>query len=346
MKIGIIGLPGSGKTTIFNALTGRGAELSRAGAWHRGTNLAVVQVPDARLSALARLFNPSKITPATVEFVDVAVEFSEDKARDGRLEELIAALRPAQALFHVVRAFDLAGLPPQPQADLDRLESELVITDLISVERRLERLEKDAKRGKRPPAREYELLLKAREMLEAGRPLRLDREISEAPELKGFAFLTAKPVVVVLNLGDEAEAPSLKVEAAALVVIRGALELEVSQLPSEEAEVFRKEYGLYESAVDHLIQAGYRVLDLISFFTAGEKEVRAWTIRAGTTAVKAAGAVHSDMERGFIRAEVIFWEDLVRLGSYQAAREEGLLRLEGRDYIVQDGDVVIFRFKV
>ncbi|WP_456433478.1 DUF933 domain-containing protein [Thermosulfuriphilus sp.] len=346
MKIGIIGLPGSGKTTIFNAITGRGAELSQAGAWHRGTNLAVVQVPDERLEALAALFSPPKLSPATVEFVDVAVEFSEDKARDGRLEELIAALRPAQALFHVVRAFDLSGLAPNPQADLERLDSELILTDLISVERRLERLEKDRKRGKSPPVGEYELLLKAKGLLDSGRPLRVDHSLAEAPELRGFAFLTAKPMVVVINLGDEVQAPELKVEAAMVVAIHGALEMEVSQLAPEEAEAFRKEYGLEGSAVDRLIRAGYQVLERISFFTAGDKEVRAWTIRRGTPAVKAAGVVHSDMERGFIRAEVIPWKDLVRLGSYQAAREEGLLRLEGRDYIVQDGDVIIFRFKV
>jgi len=343
MKIGIVGLPQSGKSTIFRAAGGLTAQADRSGNICR----AVVKVPDERLGTLQKIFQSAKVTPAQIEYLDVAFDLRERDSRGQELEKLLNELKPAAALILVVRNFELGGIPPEPQKELDTLHEEFILADLAIVERRLERLEKEVKKGKLPKEGELEALYKAKALLDEGKPLRVDPELRQDPALRGYAFLSIKPVLVVVNSGEEAQTPELELPPGAeMVEIKGRLEADLAELPPEEAEVFREEYGLKEPALPLLIRKSFEILDLICFFTGGEKEARAWPIPKGTRAVKAAGAIHSDMERGFIRAEVIGFEELVALGSYQAAQKAGKVRLEGKDYIVQDGDVIIFRFSV
>ena len=350
MKIGIIGLSCSGKTTIFNALTGQSAETSAFSGAKREPNLAEVNVPDERLYKLSSMYNPKKTTPAKIQYVDIAGSVSsKDEKKQNELDELLNLLRPADALLHVVRNFELAGQAPEPQKDFEALESELILTDLITVEKRLERLEKESKKGKKPDPEEYELLKKAKDLLDKGIALRGDKEICSSKKLRGFTFLSAKPTIVVLNTGDDIEIGTTKLELPSpigFVEIKGKLEMEIMQLDPEDAEIFRNDLGLDEPATTKLIQKSYELLGLISFFTVGEDEVRAWTITQGTKAQKAAGVIHSDIEKGFIRAEVVSYDDLINAGSYHNAQKQGKVRLEGKDYIVQDGDVIQFRFNV
>ncbi len=348
MEIGIVGLPGCGKTTIFNALTGSEAETSAYSGSRKAPNIAQIRVPDERLDILARMYRPRKTTPAVIQYVDIGGGLASQEKKDS-MDEILRLLRPADALVHVVRCFELAGQAPAPQSDLDEFESELILTDLMIVEKRLERLEKEVKKGKKGDPRELELLQKAQRLLDAGRALRSDREITSAPELKGYAFLSAKPCIVVLNLGEDDEPGNLDIslpEGASAVELKGSLEMELAQLDEEEAEAFRKDMGLPEPATYRLIKESYKLLGLISFFTVGEDEVKAWTIKKGTRAQKAAGAIHSDIQKGFIRAEVVAFDDLAEAGSHQAAQKAGRVRLEGKEYAVQDGDVINFRFNV
>ncbi len=348
MEIGIVGLPGCGKTTIFNALTGSEAETSAYSGSRKAPNIAQIRVPDERLDVLARMYRPRKTTPAVIQYVDIGGGLASQEKKDS-MDEILRLLRPADALVHVVRCFELAGQAPAPQSDLDEFESELILTDLMIVEKRLERLEKEVKKGKKGDPRELELLQKAQRLLDAGRALRSDREITSAPELKGYAFLSAKPCIVVLNLGEDDEPGNLEIslpEGASAVELKGSLEMELAQLDEEEAEAFRKDMGLPEPATYRLIKESYKLLGLISFFTVGEDEVKAWTIKKGTHAQKAAGAIHSDIQKGFIRAEVVAFDDLAEAGSHQAAQKAGRVRLEGKEYEVQDGDVINFRFNV
>ncbi len=351
MKIGIVGLPSSGKTTIFHCLTGVGAELDAQRPHGKGqdANLRQVPVPDRRLDVLTKMYEPRKTTHAQVQYVDVAGEL---KARDGEskgLDELLRHLRPVDALLHVVRAFEWAGTPPTPREDYERLEEEIVFADLMIVERRLERMEQEHKKGRKYDPEEHDLLKRAQALLEAGRPLRVDPELREAQKLRGYAFLSAKPEIVCLNLGEGMEEGEIDLEleqGTPLVGIKGAVEQEILELSPEEQEAFREEMGIEEPAMHVLIRESYRLLGLISFFTVGKDEVRAWTIKEGTTALKAAGVIHSDIERGFIRAEVVAYDDLVSLGSYGACQKAGKVRLEGKDYVVKDGDIIHFRFNV
>ncbi len=348
MEIGIVGLSGSGKTTIFNALTGSEAEVSGFSGAKKDPNIAQVKVPDERLDVLSSMYKPKKTTPAIIQYVDLGGGLSAKEEKDS-LESILRLLRPCDALVHVVRCFEFAGQAPDPQADFENFEAELILTDQVIVERRLERMEKELKKGKKGNPREFELLKRAYALLDQGRALREDEEIREAPELKGYTFLSAKPCIVVLNLGEEVEPGSVDLslpEGMPLVKIKGSLEMELSQLDSEEAELFRKDMGIEEPATHMLIRESYRLLGLISFFTVGEDEVKAWTIVKGTPAQKAAGRIHSDIERGFIRAEVVAFDDLIAAGSYQAAQKAGKVRLEGKEYVVQDGDVINFRFNV
>ncbi|NPB09927.1 MAG: redox-regulated ATPase YchF [Thermodesulfobacteria bacterium] len=344
MRLGIIGLPQSGKSTVFRAAAGNSASNEeKTGAFRR----AVVKVPDERLSVLQKIFSSPKITPAQVEYLDLAFDLREREGRHQDLDRLLNELKPAAALLLVVRNFELAGLPPEPQKELDTLHEEMILSDLAIVERRIERLEKEVKKGKQPKEGELEALYRAKALLEEGRPLREDQDLRNNPLLRGYAFLSIKPLLVVINSGEEEEIPELKLPPATeAVAIRGRLEADLVELPPEEARIFREEYGLREPALPLLIRKSFEILDLICFFTGGEKETRAWPIPRGTTAQKAAGTIHSDMERGFIRAEVIGYDELVELGSYQAAQKAGKVRLEGKDYLVQDGDVIIFRFSV
>lgn len=355
MRTGIIGLAGVGKTTLFRILTrGHAPQGAKPGAVHLG----VARVPDPRLEKLAELFHPKKVTHAAMEYLDVAALAGES----GRDSAFLVQLREVDALVHVVRAFnDPANPPPggklDPHHDVETLDLDLMLYDLEQVTRRLERVEKDLKKKKDPKLeRELPLLGQCRQALESERPL---RELSFSPEdeklLTGFQFLTRRPMIYAFNL-DDSEAADLAGAAArhglgslagkpgtAVVALCGKVEAELVELPEAEAAELMQAYSLAESGRDRLIRTTYELLGWISFLTAGEPEVRAWTIRRGMTAVEAAGAIHSDIQRGFIKAEVVDWRDLIAAGSWAAAREVGKLRLEGRDYIVQDGDVILFR---
>lgn len=345
MKTGIIGLPQVGKTSLFSMLTRAEVNLAR-----REDRIGVATVPDARLDQLADLYHPRKLTHATIELAEVG-SLTPESLRDGTG---ITALRGVDALVQVLRAFDDAG---SPAADVRNLEFDMIVSDLGQVEKRLERVAKDLKKGRTPALlEEQQILERMQKHLESEQPLRaLALGAEEEKRTRGFQFLSQKPILYVLNL-SEAEAPQLAgaVErhglAAALAspntgasAICASIETEIAGLPPAEAAEFLAGYGLAEPGVDRLAQAIYRLLGLISFFTAGEDECRAWTIVRGTPAVEAAGAIHTDLSKHFIRAEVIGWQELLALGSESAARAQGKLRLEGKDYIVQDGEVMHIR---
>jgi hypothetical protein len=350
MKIGLVGFPGSGKTTVFNALTGLSAETGY-GATRGKTNLGVVKVPDARVDALAKLYNPKKTVYAEITFCDVAAAATPGEGK-GLDERVLGAMREVDALCHVVRGFaNAAGEAPQPLVEAHDFEIEMNLSDLILIETRLERLKKE----KAKPA-EKELLEKLKAHLDAGKPLR-SLEILTATDLgsiSGYRFLTLKPLMLILDVAEADAAkpvpPDLteyaRKSGLGLVVLAGAVEMDIAQMAPEEQKDFVASLGLDEPAAGRFIRAAYALCELISFLTAGEDECRAWPLRKGSSAHKAAGKVHSDIERGFIRAEVIRWEDLVKLGSEAKCREAGKLRLEGKEYTVADGDVINFRFNV
>ena len=344
MRIGLVGLPGSGKSTVFGALTGLAVETGYAARRDRA-NLGAVKVPDARVDALARLFAPKKTTYAEITFTDVA------GATEGIDRATLNAMRPLDALCQVVRGFpDASGAAPDPAREIADLETETILADLEVIEARIARLAKD-----RSAPRELELLQRIQASLEGGTPL---RRIELAPEerrsLAGYALLTQKPLLLVLNVSEAellAPAPEPVVAAAkarglGLVVLSAAVEMDVAQLPEAEQPDFVASLGLEEPARNRFLRAAFDLIDLISMLTSGPDECRAWPIPRGTPAPRAAGKIHSDIERGFIRAEVIDWRDLVELGSEARCREAGKLRVEGKDYVVQDGDVVHFRFNV
>lgn len=351
MKLGIIGLPGCGKTTVFNALTSSSAQVADFSAPMKGPNLAVVKVPEPRLAFLGQLYKSKKVTEASVEYVDVGgLTGSAEKGQELG-ESFLNHIRPVDALVHVVRNFQhpLHG-EANPLGDISRVETELILADLLVVEKRLERISAERQRGKKENPEEVSLLQECQETLEASGPLRSKPGIADIPLLRGFSFLSAKPLLILANQPEE-NAPLLPQEIidetlAPHLEIVGQLEMELAQLAPEEANEFMVELGLETLARDQVIQASFKLLGLISFFTTNEQEARAWTIRQDSPALKAAGVVHSDMERGFIRAEVIQYNDLEAAGSYAAAQKQGLVRLEGKEYIVQDGDVIFFRFKV
>ena len=348
MKVGLVGFSRAGKTTIFNALTGLSAEV---GGFEkkRETSIAVVKVPDARIDALAEIVHPERNKYAEVTFLD----FPPPEERKTGLEtEALVQMRECEALTQVVRAFEdpAVATPPDPVRDLRNFHSELILADLAVIEKRLERVKKE--KGKE---REKELLEKCQKALEGEKAL---RHLSFLPEeqgmLSGFAFLSQKPLLVVYNVDEAAlnvplpdnVADYATSEKLTVVSICGKVEMEIAQLDEEERGVFLADLGLKESARDRFIQYAYAMLNLMSFFTAGPMEARAWTITRGMTAVKAAGKIHSDIERGFIRAEVIAYEEYIRYRGEAGCRDAGKMRLEGKEYVMQDGDVVHFRFKV
>jgi hypothetical protein len=350
MKIGLVGFPGTGKTTVFNALTGLSAETGY-GAARGKTNLGAVKVPDARVDALAALFHPKKTTYAEITFCDVAVAPTPGQGK-GLEEQVLRAMREVDALCHVVRGFtDAAGSAVKPLAEAKDFEIEMNLSDLILIEKRLERVKKE--KGK---ASEQALLEKLKVQLDNGLPLRRLQGLDPADlvAMSGFRFLTLKPLLLVLNVSEAevAKPAPADLEAYAresglgLVVLAGAVEMDIAQMSPEEQKEFVTSLGLTEPAAGRFIRAAYALIDLISLLTAGEDECRAWPIRAGTSAQKAAGKIHSDIERGFIRAEVMRWDDLVKLGSEAKCREAAKLRLEGKEYVVADGDVINFRFNV
>ncbi len=347
MKLGIIGLGRSGKTTIFNALTGRTGESVPPGGQVTPV-LGVVPVPDERVDWLSALYLPKKTTYAQVTYMDLQGLSGSVESRQDYMAHLLNHMRPMDAFLMVVRNFHDAVMgPPRAAGDLSELEDEFLIADLATVEKRLEKLALEEKRGKKITGKEKELLTACWEVLDSGKPLKSRPELAGAPELRGFTFLSAKPLLVIFNNEDEDDAlPATQVSSEDAMVVRGKLEMEMAQLPPEEAEEFQKDFGIVESALNRVIQKSFALLQLATFFTVGEDEVKAWTIHKDLPALEAAGIIHSDIQRGFIRAEVVAYEDLREAGDYAAARKLGTVRLEGKTYPVQDGDVIHFRFNV
>ena len=343
MKLGIIGLPGTGKTTVFEALTRNVASDD----FSRESRIGVVKVPDDRVNVLSDMYQPKKTTYAQVEYFLPGRPDQQEKMAG---QSVWNQVRDTDALIHVVRNFGVYGIdPPSPRQDFSKVDQELILSDLVVVEKRLERLELDRKRGKPGDPRELALLDACRQSLEREIPLRKHPEIVSAQILKGFAFLSAKPTLVLFNNEDEDD----RVPAAAglsadedCTFIRGKLEQELAQMSAEESADFLAEFNITASATDRIVRKSYDLLGLAAFFTVGDDEVKAWTIRKGTPAVEAAGAIHSDIQKGFIRAEVLAFDDLMAAGSYAEARKKGTVRLEGKTYPVQDGDIINFRFNV
>ena len=342
MKIGLVGFPGSGKSTVFGALTGLAV---RTGYGAGKSNVGVVKVPDPRVDALSALFKPKKTTYAEIAFTDLGGGHATGIDRSA-----LNAMREVDALCQVVRSFaDAAGEAADPVREIADLQTETLLADLEIVENLIARLEKD-----RSDPRGLELLKRVHGALEDEQPLRaLEFSLEERKRLSGYAFLTLKPLLLVLNVSEDAlgESPE-DVDAAAherglgLVVLSAPVEMDIAQMPADEQREFAESLGLSEPASGRFIRAAYAITNLISMPTSGPDECRAWPIARGTPAPRAAGKIHSDIERGFIRAEVTHWEDLVELGSEAHCREAGKLRVEGREYIIQDGDVVNFRFNV
>ena len=380
LTVGIIGLPLSGKTTLFNALTRAGADISGYPTSTVQANRAVVQVPDERLTRLAEIFHPRKIVPTAIEFVDVAGLGQETATakREGLSAEFLGHIRNADALAIVVRCFENPQAPHPAGSvnatrDLDDLLSELVITDLATVDKRIDSTSRKAKSGDKKFGEELDFLRRLREHLNEGRPAsELSYNTLEENTLRELFLLTMKPRLYVVNVGEDAlgEAGALlegdaaapatgelacagavrdraRSEGAEIVAVSAKLEAELGELSAEDAAEYLAALGLPALGADRVIQAGYRALDLISFLTAGEDEVRAWTVTQGAKAPAAAGKIHTDFERGFIRAEVVHYDDLMRdNGSMKTAKEHGHVRLEGKDYMVRDGDIIEFRFNV
>lgn len=363
MQIGIIGLPNSSKTTIFNALTRGRIETAAYSSGKLDVHTAMVDVPDPRVDILSKMFNPRKTIRAQVQYNDIAGlarGIGEKGGMDGNLLNQIVL---SDALLHVVRAFEDPNVPHieetiDPARDLEILDTELILSDLVIVERRMERIEAGlGKRGGTPAerdafAKEQTLLQRFKPQLENGKPLR-DLEVSD-DELKitrNLALVTIKPQLVLFNTGDRAVSdPSTIVKYAhhktMLAALQGKIEMELAQMSPEDAAEFLKEYGITEPGLAKVIRISYALLGLQSFFTVGEDEVRAWTIRVGANAVDAAGTIHTDLARGFIRAEVIAYDEMISCGSMAEARKRGSLRLEGKEYIVKDGDILSIRFNV
>ena len=341
MKLGVIGLSQSGKTTVFEALT-QGA----VGKGHKGDfRLATIPVPDERVDVLKNIYKPQKTTFAQVEFC-----LSQRPASAKIKSDYMSQIRECDALVHVVRNFGGYGFEaPHPARDFEAMSQELILADLVVVENRLERIALDQKRGKKPDQTEARLLDECRQHLEAVRSLSKNPNLALAPQLRGFAFVSAKPMLVLFNNEDEDEAlPGIEniVEDEECLVIRGKLEQELAQMEAEEVREFLSEFNIAASATDRVIRKSYEVLGQISFFTVVNEEVRAWTIKKETEALDAAGTIHTDMQRGFIRAEVVAYNDLIKTGSYREAKKMGAVRLEGKDYVVRDGDIINFRFNI
>ena len=360
MKIAIIGLSNSGKTTVFNALTGMNVEATVYAMVTGEPNLGVVKVPDSRIDTLSGIFKPKKTTNAAIEYIDYIGLTKGDVKQNRKVFDLI---KDVEAIVHVVRAFDDESVMhplgnTDPARDIETLELELIFGDLDLVEKRLDRMQEAQKKsGKKPDESEKKLLVKCQEFLTKETALR-DVEFTEEElkAMRALQFMSTIPKVIVLNIGekdlesDHAKGLRSSIperhQSIPVLTLCGKIEMEIAQLPAEEKGLFLEELKIDEPASNKLIKSCYQMLGLISFLTAGEDEVRAWTIRKGTDAVTAAGKIHSDIARGFIRAEVISYDDFISSGTMQAAKEKGLLRLEGKTYVVKDGDIINFRFNV
>jgi GTP-binding protein YchF len=352
MKLGIIGLPQSGKTTIFNALT-RGNAPTTASAGRIEIHQAVVDVPDPRVDKLSVMFKPRKTIYAKVTYADIA-GLETGAAKSGISGQLLNHLNQMDGLLLVIRSFeDDNVMHPNgsidPQRDVETMLNELLLNDLIAVERKLERLMDERRKGgtdKVLNERQTVLFTRLYEALNAGTPLRkLEFTLEEARELSSFGLLTRKPILTVFNLGEGQSAPVMELDHPNIALM-GKLEMEIAQLNAEDAALFMQEYGIEELSLSRMIRLSYDLLQLQSFFTVGEDEVRAWTTRRGAHALEAAGEIHTDLQRGFVRAEVVAYDDLISLGSMNEAKAKGKLRLEGKEYPVKDGDIVHIRFNV
>jgi len=359
---GIVGLPNVGKSTIFNALTSAGAESANYPFCTIDPNVGIVQVPDSRMDRLAAIVNPQKIQPTTIEFVDIAGLVKGASAGEGLGNQFLGHIRSVDAIIHVVRCFDddnvvhVSGRV-SPAADIDTIRTELALSDLETVEKKCQRTEKAGRGGDRKLKDEAAFYQKVRELLDQGVSVRGAAENEdELVWLRDLHLLTDKPVLYAANVSEDdlaGEHPFVAQvrdiaarEGAGVVVICGKLEAEISELDGEEKQAFLIDMGLEEPGLDRLIRSGYELLGLITYFTAGPKEVRAWTITRGTKAPQAAGVIHTDFEKGFIRAEVIAYDDYIACNGEAGAKEKGLMRLEGKEYVVRDGDVMHFRFNV
>ena len=364
MKLGIVGLPNVGKSTLFNAITKAGAESANYPFCTIDPNVGIVTVPDERLDVLTKMYNSKKTIPAAIEFVDIAGLVKGASKGEGLGNKFLSHIREVDAIIHVVRCFEDPNIVHvegsiDPKRDIDTINIELILSDLDIVEKRIDRTRKMLKGDKKYQA-ELDVLLKIKEALENETCVRLlDLSAEEKEAIKEVALITAKPVIYATNVSEDDFIDGIdnnelvkKVseiadkENSLVLPISAKIESEIAELDDEEKNAFLNELGINESGLDRLIKASYKLLGLMSFLTAGETETRAWTIKIGTKAPQAAGKIHSDFERGFIRAEVISYKDLIECGSMANAKEKGLVRSEGKEYIFQDGDVVLFRFNV
>lgn len=364
MKLGIVGLPNVGKSTLFNAITNAGAEVANYAFCTIEPNVGVVAVPDYRLDELAKMYSPKKITPAVIEFVDIAGLVKGASKGEGLGNKFLSHIREVDAVIHVVRCFDNDDImhvsgSVDPKRDIETINLELILSDLEILDRRIDRTAKAAK-GDKSLLTELEFLKRLKTELENGVSARaVEADDDEKAILADIGLLSAKPVIYACNMSEDDFASNIennerykavceiaKAEGAEVLPICAELEAEISSLSKEEKEMFLSDAGIESGGLDMLIQRSYSLLGLISYLTASEPEVRAWTIKKGTKAPQAAGKIHSDFERGFIRAEVISFDELMACGSMQAAKEKGKIRSEGKDYVMQDGDIVLFRFNV
>lgn len=344
MKSGIIGLPRSGKSTVFEALTQNIQDEA-----HKGESLiGTISVPDSRVDVLREMYKPKKTVYAQVEyFLPGMVHHSKENSKE---QNIWTHVRDCDALIHVIRNFGGYGFgDPTPYSDFQKLDQELILADLVVIEKRLERLELDKKRGKEISKEELSLLNECLKTLEAETPLRKYPDLASAHLLKGYAFISGKPMLVLFNNEDDddklPEADGLSSREDCML-IRGKLEQELAQMSDEEASDFLTEFNIAESAMDRVIKRSFELLGLISFFTVGDDEVKAWTVKKETKAIDAAGVIHTDIKKGFIRAEVLSYENLMAAGTFQEAKKKGTVKLEGKTYEVQDGDIINFRFNV